>query len=91
MAQLRWQTADGTRRATMQLPVSLEWSTVRGQTEPPLGWYSPCFGAKLPITTLVGKGQTGGGDSLITDIKIDLKDRSVSRAPAEAADASNVS
>ncbi len=91
VAQLRWQTADGTRRATMQLPVSLEWSTVRGQTEPPLGWYSPCFGAKMPITTLIGKGQTGGGDSLITDIKIDLKDRSASRASADEAEASTVS
>ncbi len=91
MAQLSWQTADGTRRATMQLPVSLEWSTVRGQTEPPLGWYSPCFGAKLPITTLVGKGQTGDGISFVTDIKINLKERSVTRAPADTAEASNVS
>jgi hypothetical protein len=56
----------------MRLPQELEWSAVRGQAEPPLGWYSPCFGAKLPIVALVGQGVIAGGQHLITDLRIEL-------------------
>ena len=45
VAQLSWQAGVGRWRAVMRLPEGLDWSAVRGQTEPPLGWYSPCFGA----------------------------------------------
>jgi hypothetical protein len=58
----------------MRLPEALEWSLVRGQTEPPLGWYSPQFGAKLPIASLIGAGAVAGGDRVITDIRIELKE-----------------
>ena len=77
LAQLSWQTGAGRWRAVMRLPEELDWSAVRGQTEPPLGWYSPCFGAKLPIVTLVGKGVIAGGERLITDIA----DRARSQPP----------
>ena len=63
----------GQWRALMRLPEELAWSAVRGQTDPPLGWYSPCFGAKLPIVTLVGKGVIAGGARLTTDIRIELE------------------
>ena len=59
----------------MRLPEGLDWSAVRGQTEPPLGWYSPCFGARLPIVTLVGRGVVAGGDRLITDLRVELSGR----------------
>jgi hypothetical protein len=75
VAQLAWQTDAGRWRAVMRLPEALDWSAVRGQTEPPLGWYSPCFGAKLPIVTLVGKGVIAGGERLITDFRSELTGR----------------
>jgi hypothetical protein len=74
LAQLSWRTTAGQWRAIMRLPEELDWSAVRGQTEPPLGWYSPCFGARLPIVTLVGKGVIAGGERLITDLAIELRD-----------------
>ncbi len=72
VAELGWQTGHGRWRAVMRLPEGLEWSSVRGQAEPPLGWYSPCFGARLPIVTLVGQGVVAGGERLITDLRIEL-------------------
>jgi hypothetical protein len=72
LARLSWQTGAGRWRAHMRLPEALDWSAVRGQTEPPLGWYSPCFGARLPIVALVGKGAIAGGERLITDLRIEL-------------------
>jgi hypothetical protein len=59
----------------MRLPQALDWAVVRGQTEPPLGWYSPQFGAKLAIATLIGNGVAAGGDRMITDIRIELKEK----------------
>jgi hypothetical protein len=75
VAQLSWETGAGPWRAIMRLPAALEWSAARGQTEPPLGWYSPCIGAKLPIVTLIGKGLLGGGEHLITDVRIEFSHR----------------
>jgi hypothetical protein len=75
LAQLSWQTDAGRWRAVIRLPGALGWSAVRGQTEPPLGWYSPCFGAKLPIVALVGQGMIAGGERLITDVRILLNER----------------
>jgi Heparinase II/III-like protein/Heparinase II/III N-terminus len=82
VAQLSWQTDAGHWRALMRLPQALAWSAVRGQTEPPLGWYSPCFGAKLPITALIGRGVVAGGDRLLTDIRIELHVSNPARADA---------
>ena len=72
VAQLSWHSGAGRWRAIMRLPDRLDWSTVQGQTRPPLGWYSPCFGAKVPIVTLVGNGLIADGDRLITDTRIDF-------------------
>lgn len=72
VAQLSWEADAGRWRAIMRLPEALDWSAVRGQTEPPLGWYSPCFGAKLPIVTLLGEGVIAGGERLVTDLRIEL-------------------
>jgi len=55
-AQLRWPT--GTARLT--LPAGLTWTAHRGETNPPLGWYSAGFGRREPATTLLGRGEAGG-------------------------------
>lgn len=73
VAHLWWQTVAGQWSAVMQLPERLEWEVVRGQTSPPLGWYSPCFGSKLPIASLVGRGVAVGGEPLSTDLVIDFR------------------
>jgi hypothetical protein len=85
LAQLAWQTSAGRLRAVMRLPETLDWSAVCGQSEPPLGWYSPCFGTKLPIVALVGRGQVAGGERLITDLRIELGVRRTGCAQADQA------
>ncbi|HUI03337.1 MAG TPA: alginate lyase family protein [Acidimicrobiales bacterium] len=55
-----WWDAPAPGRAELQLPGDLDWRTVRGATEPVLGWYSPRFGEKVPATTVVGRGAWEG-------------------------------
>ncbi|GAA0495034.1 alginate lyase family protein [Streptomyces olivaceiscleroticus] len=57
-AVLTW-TLDGEERsAELELPAELTWRAHRGETAPPLGWYSAGFGRKEPTTTLIGTGFT---------------------------------
>jgi hypothetical protein len=60
-AILRWlaRSGDGTRTAELSLPAELDWTVHRGQTDPPLGWYSPRFGSRIPAGVLVGRGAVG--------------------------------
>jgi hypothetical protein len=51
-AKLNW--TGGT--AVVELPPELTWTAHRGETDAPLGWYSPGFGRKVPATTLLGNG-----------------------------------
>jgi hypothetical protein len=83
VAELGWQTRAGRWRAVMHLPAGLEWSAVRGRTEPPLGWYSPCFGARVPTVALVGQGVIAGGQRLITDLRIELGARRTEPAASD--------
>ncbi len=56
--ELEWEDVQGVRaHATLELPGCLKWSAYRGSTDPPLGWYSPAFGRKVPTTSLVGRGE----------------------------------
>ncbi|WP_193783594.1 alginate lyase family protein [Streptomyces sp. E5N91] len=65
-AALTW-TRDGEERsAVLDLPGALSWRAHRGETGPPLGWYSPGFGRKEPATTLVGTGVTDGVQEFTT-------------------------
>ncbi|OWA22568.1 heparinase [Streptomyces sp. CS159] len=65
-AVLTW-TRDGEERsAVLDLPGELSWRAHRGETNPPLGWYSPGFGRKEPATTLVGTGFTDGAREFTT-------------------------
>jgi hypothetical protein len=64
---LRWQTRDGSAAtATMTLPSSLDWSLIRGASDPVLGWYSPAFGEKVPATDVIGVGFGSAGTPLRT-------------------------
>ena len=67
-AELRWESRGGEhRRASLELPAGLSWSEHRGETDPVLGWYSPRFGARQPISTLVGVG-AGSEADLVTSL-----------------------
>ncbi|KAF2775377.1 alginate lyase family protein [Streptomyces sp. OM5714] len=59
-AVLTWARDGEERSAVLDLPCGLSWRAHRGETNPPLGWYSPGFGRKEPATTLVGTGFTDG-------------------------------
>ncbi|GAA2243049.1 alginate lyase family protein [Streptomyces amakusaensis] len=59
-ARLSW-TRDGEERsAVLELPGQLSWRAHRGESDPPLGWYSPGFGRKEPATALIGTGFADG-------------------------------
>ncbi|MER7396181.1 alginate lyase family protein [Streptomyces sp. NPDC000151] len=59
-AVLTWNRDGEERSAVLDLPGQLSWRAHRGETEPPLGWYSAGFGRKEPTTTLVGTGFADG-------------------------------
>ncbi|GGX45042.1 hypothetical protein GCM10010341_78460 [Streptomyces noursei] len=59
-AVLTWNRDGEGRSAVLDLPGQLSWRAHRGETDPPLGWYSAGFGRKEPTTTLVGTGFADG-------------------------------
>ncbi|CAM5396594.1 hypothetical protein GCM10010329_58180 [Streptomyces spiroverticillatus] len=65
-ARLTWTRDGEDRTAVLELPGSLMWRAHRGESGPPLGWYSPGFGRKEPATTLVGTGFTDDGQGFVT-------------------------
>ncbi|MEU9171214.1 alginate lyase family protein [Streptomyces sp. NPDC048420] len=65
-AQLTWTRDGEDRSAVLDLPAQLSWQAHRGETEPPLGWYSAGFGRKEPATTLIGTGSTDGTEGFTT-------------------------
>jgi len=65
-AQLTWTRDGEDRSAVLDLPGQLSWQAHRGETGPPLGWYSAGFGRKEPATTLVGTGFTDGTGGFTT-------------------------
>jgi hypothetical protein len=62
--QLGWGNDRQATLATLQLPTKLDWSLVRGSTDPVLGWYSMGFGEKQPTTTVLGAGFCQGHEQL---------------------------
>jgi hypothetical protein len=66
IARLAWPGHP--RGATMQLDRRFVWQAHRGEDAPPLGWYSPAFGERMPATTLVGRGVLGAGDRLRCEV-----------------------
>ncbi|KQX46300.1 heparinase [Streptomyces sp. Root66D1] len=65
-AVLVWTRDGEDRSAVLDLPGELTWRAHRGESDPPLGWYSAGFGRKEPATTLVGTGFTEGAGSFTT-------------------------
>jgi hypothetical protein len=65
-AVLTWTRDGEDRSAVLDLPGQLSWQAHRGETEPPLGWYSAGFGRREPATTLVGNGFTAGTQEFTT-------------------------
>ncbi|MGW2642399.1 alginate lyase family protein [Streptomyces sp. NPDC001348] len=65
-AQLTWTRDGEDRSAVLDLPGQLAWRAHRGESDPPLGWYSAGFGRKEPATTLVGTGFADGTEDFTT-------------------------
>jgi hypothetical protein len=55
-AELSWLSDHGPQCARFELPSSLTWRAWRASLDPMLGWYAPCFGQRVPSTSLVGEG-----------------------------------
>ncbi|MFI0512094.1 alginate lyase family protein [Streptomyces sp. WSLK1-5] len=68
-AQLTWTRDGEDRSAEIDLPEGLSWQAHRGESEPPLGWYSSGFGRKEPATTLIGTGSTDGAEGFTTVLR----------------------
>ncbi|WP_433549023.1 alginate lyase family protein [Streptomyces sp. CA-294286] len=65
-ARLSWERDGEERFAVLDLPGQLRWRAHRGESDPPLGWYSAGFGRKEPATTLVGTGFTSEAEAFTT-------------------------
>jgi hypothetical protein len=68
-AVLTWFRDGEGRSAVLDLPGQLTWRAHRGETDPPLGWYSAGFGRKEPTTTLVGTGFADGAEGFTTVLR----------------------
>ncbi|MFH8801227.1 alginate lyase family protein [Streptomyces sp. NPDC017936] len=68
-AVLTWTRDGEDRSAALDLPGQLTWRAHRGESDPPLGWYSAGFGRKEPATVLVGTGFTGGAEGFTTVLR----------------------
>ncbi|WP_306320224.1 MULTISPECIES: alginate lyase family protein [unclassified Streptomyces] len=68
-ARLTWSRDGEERSAVLDLPERLDWQAHRGESGPPLGWYSAGFGRKEPATTLVGTGQAEGTGEFTTVLR----------------------
>ncbi len=68
-AQLSWTRDGEDRSAALDLPGQLSWRAHRGESDPPLGWYSAGFGRKEPATTLVGTGFADGTEEFTTVLR----------------------
>ncbi|MET7985006.1 alginate lyase family protein [Streptomyces sp. NPDC005281] len=68
-ARLTWARDGEERSAELDLPEGLNWRAHRGESDPPLGWYSAGFGRKEPATTLVGTGVADGTQGFTTVLR----------------------
>ncbi|MFD4630672.1 alginate lyase family protein [Streptomyces sp. NPDC058284] len=68
-AVLTWTRDGEDRSAVLELPEELDWRAHRGESDPPLGWYSAGFGRKEPATTLIGTGFADGTQGFTTVLR----------------------
>jgi len=57
--------------AYLTLPEALTWRLARGETDPPLGWYSPRFGLKQPAWAAIGSGLATGRTRLVSTLRFE--------------------
>ena len=69
-ATLHWQVGGRSRAATIALPPELDWTAHTGETDPVRGWYSPRFGARVPATSLTGRGVGSASTRLVTVLSL---------------------
>jgi len=68
-AALRWPRACTHGEARLELPVQLQWSVHRGETDPIIGWYSTGLGRRVPSVTLIGSGHSAPGEPFSTRLE----------------------
>jgi hypothetical protein len=69
-ATLFWQDGPEKRQAKIELPEDLAWTLHRAEVEPVVGWYAPRFGARIPATSLIGRGVAASSTRLITELEL---------------------
>lgn len=69
LAHLTWDVGEHSAEATMELAPELQWTVHRGEIDPPLGWYSPGFGSKLPTSVLLGTATSSRVEELVTTLR----------------------
>jgi hypothetical protein len=60
-------------QVALKLSTHLRARIARGETDPPLGWYSPVLGTKVPCPVIVGTGTVIGSDNLFTEFTINTR------------------
>ncbi|MEY9988428.1 hypothetical protein ABIE67_000460 [Streptomyces sp. V4I8] len=68
-AVLTWTRGGEGRSAVLDLPGQLSWRAHRGESDPPLGWYSAGFGRKEPTTAVIGTGFADGAEGFTTVLR----------------------
>ncbi len=84
-AELDWPSAAVPGAARLELPLGLQWSLHRGESDPILGWYSPGLGRRVPAFTLLGSGRCVPGMPLITRLEFRETDQCATPAAAQQA------
>lgn len=69
-ADLGWRVDGQEQRARFDLSERLVWTAISGRNHPPLGWYSNGFDARCPTTVLVGSGEVGRSDRLLSRLSL---------------------
>ena len=96
VAVLKWSAASGSGTARMELPAGLHWKLHRGEPDPVLGWYSPVLGCRIPVFTLLGRGQSVAGKPMTARLvfqelaesdEVPVRRRAVSLIASDAAPA----
>jgi hypothetical protein len=67
-AHLSWPGSE--HGATIALDPALSWQVACGAEDPPRGWYSPGFGAKVPAPILTGSGTLAPAQALRCTISL---------------------
>lgn len=68
--RLTWPGSGGiTEHAVLLLAPQATWALARATMDPPLGWYAPAFGEKVPTSSLVGELELRGQITLVCSLR----------------------